>query len=203
MPNLRFLPNMKNATRRNDVIASRNVPSKLGRNSRINPSAAKKENPSVARKGTNSHKKTSPPNPRDGERGMQPIVPPRLHREMRIICDEFGITDQAKYALRKFDATRVEDFSLMTNDDFEDLVRTEAGMGRPLCPLQQRKLRVLLAWAQSLANEVNSGEDGIVIDRFYSDLPMLRKQLQTLGERQSRSDWVTMFASFLFCDCYK
>ena len=133
---------------------------------------------------------------------------------MRIICDEFGITERAMYALRTFDATRVEDFSLMTDYDFDDMVRTEAGAGRPLCPLKQRKLSVLLSWARSLTNGNDSGKDGVddtgkdmcsvAIYRFYSDLPKLRKQLQLLGERQPRnSDWITKFASFLFCDCDK
>jgi len=111
----------------------------------------------------------------------------------------------------------------MTYDDFDELVLTEARMGRPICPLQQRKLRVLLEWARSLATrgdlgksgfEGNENNDGAVKPggkiipadwkrRFYSDLPSLREKLQKLGEPKLQSDWVTKFASWIFCDCSK
>lgn len=81
------------------------------------------------------------------------IEPPRLHRDMRLICDVFRISEQTRYALRRFDAATLEDFSLMSDEDFADLVVTQARVGHPLPPLQQRKLRVLLWWVQSIAKE--------------------------------------------------
>ncbi|KAL3827292.1 hypothetical protein ACHAXA_005038 [Cyclostephanos tholiformis] len=254
MTNL-FLSKIKNIARRNDTFAGKNsypsisdskgdnvippynFPTQLAKKARVNPSVKRE-----TRSPVNSPSKSRVERRMQGrmQERMHAIEPPRLHSDIKLICDEFGITEQSKYALRKFDATRLEDFSLMTDEDFDDLVRTEAAMGRPLCPLQQRKLRVLLSWARSLANEDNSGEDRIVVpsscnndgieksdgaakhangqnrgkrggtcmpsdweSRFYSDLPMLKKQLQTLGERQSRSDWVTKIASWIFCDCDK
>lgn len=201
--------------RRTDIqhrtgIPPHNISTQLGKNDRINPSAMEVS----VRK--------SPSNPSD-EKQTQAIVPPRLHHDVKLICNEFGITEQSKYALRRYDATKLEDFCLMTDDDFDELVLTEARMGRPICPLQQRKLRVLLEWARSLATTGNLGKSGFegtenndgadnpggkIIpanweSRFYSDLPSLRKKLQKLGEPKLQSDWVTKFASLIFCDCSK
>ena len=49
----------------------------------------------------------------------------------------------------------LEDFCLMTDEDFADLILTQARIGRPIPPLQQRKLRVILTWIQSLAKAEN------------------------------------------------
>lgn len=83
------------------------------------------------------------------------IGPPRLHRDMRIICDAFRISEQTCFALRRFDAARLEDFSMMTDEDFADLVLTQARIGEQMPPLQQRKLAVLLSWAQKLPMQVD------------------------------------------------
>jgi len=83
------------------------------------------------------------------------IEPPRLHRDMRLICDLFRISEHSRYALRSFDAATLEDFSLMTDEDCADLILTQARIGRPIPPLQQRKLRVILTWVRSLTKEEN------------------------------------------------
>lgn len=96
------------------------------------------------------HKKSSSPSVAAGSPSRKEINPPRLHRDMRIICDVFRISEQSNFALRSFDAATLEDFSLMTDEDFADMVLTQARVGTPLPPLQQRKLRVLLTWVRSL-----------------------------------------------------
>jgi hypothetical protein len=78
------------------------------------------------------------------------IEPPKLHRDMRLICDVFRISEESRYALRTFDAATLEDFSHMTESDFIDLIATRARLGCPLPPLQQRKLNVLRKWVQTL-----------------------------------------------------
>jgi len=95
------------------------------------------------------HKSSSPPASPGG------IEPPKLHRDMRLICDVFRISEQSRHALRTFDAATLEDFSLMTDEDYADLVVTQARIGHPLPPLQQRKLKVLLAWVQALGKTKN------------------------------------------------
>lgn len=91
---------------------------------------------------------SSPPNEKDFE-------PTRLHRDMRLICDVFRISEQSRYALRSFDAAALEDFCLMSDEDYIDLIVTQARIGNPIPPLQQRKLRVLLSWVQSLVTTEN------------------------------------------------
>ena len=82
--------------------------------------------------------------------GCADIEPPRLHRHMRHICEVFRVNDRTTHALRCFDAATLEDFALMTDEDFADLILTAARDGAPLPPLQQRKVRVLLNWARRL-----------------------------------------------------
>ena len=97
---------------------------------------------------SHQHKSSAP-------RDVNDIEPPRLHRDMRLICDVFRITEHSRYALRSFDAATLEDFSLMTDEDCADLILTQARVGRPIPPLQQRKLRVLLTWVRSLTKVEN------------------------------------------------
>lgn len=77
---------------------------------------------------------------------------PRMHRDMRLLCDEFRISDQSRLALRKYDATRLEDFCYMTDEDYTNMMDMQERMGCPIPPLQQRKIRVLLLWARSITD---------------------------------------------------
>mmetsp|Transcript_7119 Transcript_7119/g.16184 ORF Transcript_7119/g.16184 Transcript_7119/m.16184 type:complete len:204 (-) Transcript_7119:4-615(-) len=83
------------------------------------------------------------------------IEPTRLHRDMRLVCDVFRISEESRYALRSFDAAALEDFCLMSDEDYSNLVVFQARIGKPIPPLQQRKLRVLLTWVQSLVTTEN------------------------------------------------
>jgi hypothetical protein len=146
------------------------------------------------------------------------IEPPKLHRDMHLICDVFRISEESRYALRTFDAATLEDFSHMTESDFIDMIATRARLGFPLPPLQQRKLNVLRRWVQSLpvvettiAQIQSEGfevkDDASVCrddvkyrssvkkdlgrhtpsdweDRFYADLPRLRKELREEGDER-------------------
>jgi hypothetical protein len=75
-----------------------------------------------------------------------------MHRDMRLLCDEFRISDQSRLALRKYDATRLEDFCYMTDEDYANMMDMQERMGSPIPPLQQRKIRVLLLWARSITD---------------------------------------------------
>ena len=162
------------------------------------------------------------------------IEPPKLHRDMRLICDVFRITEESRYALRTFDATNLDDFSLMTDSDYIDLIATRARLGCPLPPLQQRKLNVLRRWVQSLPvsetavapvesegfevkESTSSGEDNVKSyrnsvrkdvgrhtpsdweDRFYKDLPRLRKELREAGKGDSNYVFEYLGLRWLFC----
>ncbi|KAK1742544.1 hypothetical protein QTG54_007109 [Skeletonema marinoi] len=163
------------------------------------------------------------------------IEPPRLHRDMRMICDYFRISEQSRHALRSFDCTVLEDFSFMTDEDFAEMVLSRARMNKPIPPLQQRKLRVLLNWVRSIQIETNAcdtsspppnASEGFEVgksntarykvsvrkddisyipndweDKFYRDLPRLKKELKQMGGESNVSDWANGYLSlrWLFC----
>jgi hypothetical protein len=114
----------------------------------------------MAMKALQSSSQSSSPSKKDGapspSRRSGEIEPPRLHRDMRLICDVFRISEQSRHALRSFDCTVLEDFSFMTDEDFADMVVTRARVSMPIPPLQQRKLRVLLVWVRSIQMETNA-----------------------------------------------
>mmetsp|Transcript_11595 Transcript_11595/g.23229 ORF Transcript_11595/g.23229 Transcript_11595/m.23229 type:complete len:185 (-) Transcript_11595:932-1486(-) len=103
----------------------------------------------------------------------------------------------------------------MTDEDFAEMVLSRARMNKPIPPLQQRKLRVLLNWVRSIQIETNScdtsspppnASEGFEVgksntarykvsvrkddisyipndweDKFYRDLPRLKKELKQMG----------------------
>jgi len=70
----------------------------------------------------------------------------QLDSDMVYLADAFRLSEGTRRALWEFDACTVEDFALMTNRDLETMLVTEARLGHPLPPLQQRKIGVLLEW---------------------------------------------------------
>lgn len=73
-----------------------------------------------------------------------------LCADMLVLADAFRLNDATRAALTAYDAKCLEDFSLMTQHDFEGMVVFAARVERPLCPLQQRKVAVLLQWVTEL-----------------------------------------------------
>jgi hypothetical protein len=102
------------------------------------------------KKAISSH--PTPPPPRIKKTFSNDVGIPRMHRDMRVLCDEFNISDQSRLALRKYDATRLEDFCYMTDEDYATMMEMQEKSGSPIPPLQQRKIRVLLTWTRSLMN---------------------------------------------------
>jgi hypothetical protein len=72
---------------------------------------------------------------------------------MAKICDQLRLNARTKMALEEYDATTLEDLAYMTNEDYESMLATAARQGRPLCPLQQRKVAVLLWWVRNLVKD--------------------------------------------------
>ena len=122
----------------------------------------------------------------------EPLQPPKFHRDMKLICDAFRVSELSRYALESFDASTLEDFCLMTDEDFADLIVTQARLGKPIPPLQQRKLRILLSWVQSLMAMTTTATTDYTTTyrmipndwekKFYHDLPYLQRELQQLGQ---------------------
>jgi hypothetical protein len=72
---------------------------------------------------------------------------------MTIVADAFRLTYETREALKSYDASTLEDFCLMTEYDFESMLITETRLQRPICPLHQRKVLVLLRWIHQVSED--------------------------------------------------
>lgn len=90
-------------------------------------------------------KENEPPPPVPVEVKLQP--------DMVKVCNAFRINHRTKTALEEYDATTLEDLAYMTDQDYEGMLATSARMNRPLCPLQQRKIVVLVWWVRDLVKD--------------------------------------------------
>lgn len=97
------------------------------------------------------------------------------------VCDAFRINHRTKTALEEYDATTLEDLAYMTDQDYENLLATSARMNRPLCPLQQRKIAVLIWWVRDLVKDTAPFREERKKD--------LRKSTVFDRIRHSPSDW--------------
>lgn len=132
-----------------------------------------------------------------------------LGGDMNVLCDAFRLSNNTRFALAAYDATTIEDFAFMTDSDFQGMVLSTSHIGRPIPPLQQRKVMVLLDWARALIDEnvanasggkespANTDAELIPFDweqRFRKDLPKLKRKLKELGAAKS---WRTSFVEIL------
>ena len=87
------------------------------------------------------------------------VVPPPVPVDvtmlpcMKLVCDQLRLNNRSQTALEEYDATTLEDLAFMTNEDYENMLATAARHNRPLCPLQQRKIAVLLWWVRNLVKD--------------------------------------------------
>ncbi len=80
-------------------------------------------------------------------------VEAELKTDMQKVCDALRINNRTKAALEEYDATTLEDLAYMTDNDFDGMLATAARCSRPLCPLQQRKVAVLIWWVRNLVKD--------------------------------------------------
>ena len=108
---------------------------------------------------------------------QQPHSPFLLQPDMAYVCDSLRINERTRIALVEYDATTLEDLAYMTNDDLEGMLASAVRHDRPLCPLQQRKLVVLLWWVRKII--IILPENG-----SYSDTTAV-----ALLESESKKEW--------------
>jgi hypothetical protein len=131
---------------------------------------------------------------------------------MLIVADAFHLDENTRALLANYDARSLEDFCLMTERDMYGLLSAARREGRPLPPLQVRKIEVLRDWVQDLADtqieKVDTDESNSILAksdddedeeslevlsksslipsnwkrRFRQDLPFLKEQLRLRGE---------------------
>ena len=116
---------------------------------------------------TMSHSPTAVSNHHQAQAVVVPVAPPTtspatvstpgqtidLFPDMQLLADAFRLGENARLALTNYDARTLEDFSMMTTHDFESMLVNAARLHHPLCPLQQRKISVLLEWTRQMVEE--------------------------------------------------
>jgi hypothetical protein len=84
---------------------------------------------------------------------------------MKKICDELRLNERTRTALVEYDATTLEDLAYMTDGDYENMLATAARQNRPLCPLQQRKIAVVIWWIRDLVKDSAPFKEPTVIQK--------------------------------------
>jgi hypothetical protein len=119
-------------------------------------------------------------------RNDAPVEPPpvpvgvEMQPCMKKICDELRLNERTRTALIEYDATTLEDLAYMTDADYENMLATAARQNRPLCPLQQRKIAVVIWWLRDLVKDSATFKETKV-----------KKKVPHFWERlaYSRSEW--------------
>jgi len=78
-----------------------------------------------------------------------------LDEDMEFLCRSMRINENTQALLTYFDARTIEDFSMMTENDFEAMLEHSARTHRPFPPLQQRKVAIALKWFKGLIQKTN------------------------------------------------
>lgn len=101
------------------------------------------------------HSKLTHAHAKATETPQAPPVPVGVEMQpcMQKVCEKLRLNERSRTALIEYDATTLEDLAYMTNRDYENMLATAARQNRPLCPLQQRKIVVLIWWVRNLVKE--------------------------------------------------
>jgi len=101
-----------------------------------------------------THSKRNHANEKKTDVPAEPVpVGAKLEPSMVTLADAFRLNERTRAALEEYDATTLEDLAYMTNHDYEGMLASAARRNRPLCPLQQRKVAVLMYWVRNLVKD--------------------------------------------------
>ena len=124
---------------------------------------------------------------------------------MTVLADGINLDGNTRLLLAAYDARTLDDFYLMADIDFKDLINKAKGTNNCLPPLQVRKIRILRRWLKDIIDE-NMGENDehsprtrssssnkkhnrrrrLVpkdwIQQYQNDLPHLKMQLRQQGD---------------------
>ncbi len=118
---------------------------------------------------------------------------------MTYLADGMNLDKNMRYFLAAFDASKLEDFYLMSDSDFSALVQRAKASNRSIPPLQLRKVQMLRRWLKEVVedhvidNEEISGgvrRRGRKVElipkdwkqQYRNDLPHLKLQLRHQSE---------------------
>jgi hypothetical protein len=135
---------------------------------------------------------------------------------MLVLADGMHLDRNTRMLLASYDAKTVEDFFMMGDMDFNQLLAKARTANRGLPPLQIRKVQILRSWLTKLVESHNSSDHGLPWGqdtsehsdtllpkdwkrRFKNDLPSLKKKLRSRGDSIFE---MIPFLSYLisFCD---
>jgi hypothetical protein len=140
----------------------------------------------------------------------------QLGSDMIVLAEALTLDLNTQTMLAYYDARSLEDFCLMAEADFKDLLAKARSMNRALPPLQIRKVQVLREWVQELSKPRDdstlpawvrlsqpktSNKKGSLIPkdwkmRLKKDLPQLKMKLKVKGERLTSYPWINYLLSF-------
>ena len=124
-------------------------------------------------------------------------VPMRLEKDMIHLADGLNLDPNTRCLLAAFDARTLDDFYLMSDNDFSTLVFRAKMTQNSLPPLQIRKVQMLRRWLSDLVEENINGSDSgrsrsrkrdfrLIPkdwkDQYKNDLPHLKVQLRQQGD---------------------
>jgi hypothetical protein len=117
---------------------------------------------------------------------------------MNVLADGMNLDRNTRCLLAAFDSSTLEDFYLMSNADFSELVSRAKARNSPLPPLQIRKIQMLRRWIKEVVDDhlaENEDPNGKVKKRrnvrlipkdwkeqYKNDLPHLKLQLRQQGD---------------------
>lgn len=114
--------------------------------------------------------------------------------DLTFICKAFRVDDRTRLWMSAFDARNLEEFAMMTDSDLSEMVLTAARYGRPLPPMQIRKLDVLVVWARELLEEAAVAEENCRSLMEYESLPSKEAAKGAVGPEEQ------IFGQGSFCD---
>jgi hypothetical protein len=105
---------------------------------------------------------------------------------MSILADGMNLDQKTRTMLAYYDARSTEDFALMADVDFYDLVAKARSMNRALPPLQIRKVEVLREWVKDLTYVERDPLDEIDEVSTLARMTKKRRLMRTGAEKVNR-----------------
>jgi hypothetical protein len=149
------------------------------------------------------------------EEEERPVRRMKLGLDMTVLADGLNLDEHSRMMLAVHDARTLDDFYLMADTDFRDLIIRANLSNHTLHKLQVRKIRMLRRWLKEVIEEnMENGSDscfagqwkqrGLVPtnwkDQFQNDLPNIKLQLRQQGDSLcERSPLLNYIASFIGC----
>jgi len=149
------------------------------------------------------------------EEEERPVRRMKLSLDMTVLADGLNLDEHSRMMLAVHDARTLDDFYLMADTDFKDLIIRANLSNHTLHKLQVRKIRMLRRWLKEVIEEnMENGSDSCFAgqrkqrgllptnwkNQFRNDLPNIKLQLRQQGDSLcERSPLLNWIASFIGC----